>query len=168
MTTRQLAPRTLPRGARVLLLDDDDLLRRSLSRMLRRYGHSVTDLGSPIAVLKLLTEEDFDVIISDVLMPEMSGLDLLAELKRRHSGVPVILLSGYSPITHGEEAAALGAFSYLKKPIAPELLHAQVEEAAARRAVGRAHRGPRCLRRGSVAPEDDAPRRPSNALPGSP
>ena len=89
-------PRSLDvmRGGRVALVDDDPTILTSLSRSLRRAGHEVVTSESPVDVLRRVVDEEFDVLISDIRMPEMDGLDLLTSVRKSRPNMPVILVSG--------------------------------------------------------------------------
>ena len=111
--------------ARVLVVDDNADMREYLLRLLRGAGHRVTATGDGASALEAVREQAPDLVVSDVMMPGMSGLDLVAELRRdpRMAGVPVLMLSARA----GEEAAIegleAGADDYLVKPFtAAELL----------------------------------------------
>jgi DNA-binding NtrC family response regulator len=126
---------------RVLLVDDEPDLRRLLRRSLVRAGFDVVEAGHGRAALELARESRFDVVITDVRMPSMGGLELLERLMLEEPELPVVLMSGSDELDSRQSAVDVGAFDYLPKPI--ELLHIQAValEAVARRrelhAVGR-------------------------------
>ena len=117
-------------GKRVLVVDDEDLARQLLKTYLERKGnHSVFEAHNTAAALKLLYDNCFDMVISDVNMPGLSGIDLLKEIKRQQLGVPVILITGAAEIDSAVECIKIGAFGYLTKPIDFKRLNECIEEA---------------------------------------
>jgi len=102
--------------ARILLVDDDDLFRKSLAETLRRGGFEVDPVSSPGATLDRLRKASYDLLISDVKMPEMSGVDLLRQVKESHPSIPVLMITAYAEVSDAVEAMKLGARDYLIKP----------------------------------------------------
>src|SRR5689334_20127130 len=112
----------------VLLVDDEGQLLHALSRLLANAGYVVDCAPDGEAATALLASSRFDVVISDVQMPKMNGLDLLRAVRQHDLDVPVILMTGAPAVESAVEAIEHGAFRYLVKPI-----HAgQLEEAVAR------------------------------------
>lgn len=114
--------------SRVLLVDDDPLVARGYERTLRSSGYAVevTDDG-PAAVLRF-KQHGFDVIITDVKMPGMSGLDLLRAIREHDLDVPVIIMTGSPDVQSATQAIEHGAFRYLLKPVDP----AELDDVVAR------------------------------------
>jgi DNA-binding NtrC family response regulator len=110
-------------GGRVLLVDDERMLRRVIRRGLVRAGFEVVEAENGVAALELLARERFDLVVSDVHMPLMDGVELLEALSTAQSAVPVVLISGSLEVQGKEEARRLGAFDFLKKPFALSELH---------------------------------------------
>ncbi|MDX1710783.1 MAG: response regulator [Rhodovibrionaceae bacterium] len=82
--------------ARILLAEDDPSVREFVQRALALKGHAVTSVGDGEAALAALTEGGFDLVLSDVVMPGMDGMDLSRTVVDRHPGLPVLLMTGYS------------------------------------------------------------------------
>jgi DNA-binding NtrC family response regulator len=101
---------------RVLLVDDERALRRILQRGLARVGFEVIEAGNGRTALELLRQQHFDVVISDVQMPVMNGLELLEAVSMEHAAVPVVLMSGSLHVSGKDSALRLGAFDFLRKP----------------------------------------------------
>lgn len=117
--------------ARILLIDDDDDVRALLRRVLAAHGHTVIEARNGVEGLKLFPSAQADLLITDIVMPEKSGLEVLAELRDSHSPFKAIAISGGS--LHGDEdglqrAKALGAAKVLAKPFSREVLMAAVNE----------------------------------------
>ncbi|MEM6927615.1 MAG: response regulator, partial [Myxococcota bacterium] len=112
--------------ATILVVDDNDAVRDTLTRLLRFRGHTVTAADRASTALRLADEQPFDLVLTDVVMPEMSGPELARELQRRHGDLPVLFMSGYL----AEEQVP--ADQLITKPIDVETLHAHVDAALAR------------------------------------
>jgi two-component system, NtrC family, nitrogen regulation response regulator NtrX len=119
----------LPRKAHLLLVDDDPNTLASLSRAFRLAGHEATVCDSAARALELLRTEAFDVILSDVVMPGKSGLELLEDLKRAGVKTPIVLISGQANIEMAVRATKLGALDFLEKPLSTDKLLVTVENA---------------------------------------
>ena len=101
----------------ILVADDDKTCRDSIQRVLEREGYTVNVAGDVDGALKALSAAPFDLVVCDYRMPGKTGIDLLRELRRRHSAVPVLMISAYAD-AHTEAAAReLGALELLRKPI---------------------------------------------------
>jgi DNA-binding NtrC family response regulator len=101
---------------RILLVDDQRSLRRSLALMLQNAGYDTADAASGQDALAQLARAPFDLVITDLRMEGMSGIDLLREVKQTQPGLPVILITAYGSIETAVDAMRLGAFDYLAKP----------------------------------------------------
>lgn len=115
--------------ARVLLVDDDDLLLRALSRLLTKPGFQVVPCADAKMALMHLAQGDVDVVLTDLMMPGWSGIDLLREVRRHNLDIPVIMLTGSPDLASAISAVELGAFAYLTKPIDATTLFTTVERA---------------------------------------
>ncbi len=119
----------MPRKAHLLLVDDDPNTLASLSRAFRLAGHEATVCDNAARAVELLRTESFDVILSDVVMPGKSGLELLEDLKRAGVKTPIVLISGQANIEMAVKATKLGALDFLEKPLSTEKLLVTVENA---------------------------------------
>lgn len=104
-------------GQRVLVVEDTELLRRMYRDRLAQDGYEVADAADGIAALELLRDNTFDVILLDLIMPRMGGIQVLEAVKRdpRTQGIPVIVLTNLGEEETIERAVALGAVDYLIK-----------------------------------------------------
>src|SRR5262245_14601255 len=110
--------------ANVLVVDDEPNILGVLRDALTNFGYRVTCASSAAEALTSAKSELFDAAIADVRMPEMSGLDLLREIKRHDESIEVIVMTGYPTIASAVEALKEGAYDYLSKPlILDELRH---------------------------------------------
>ena len=112
----------MSRKAHLLLVDDNPNTLASLSRAFRMEGHEVTVSDSAARALDLLRTETFDLILSDVVMPGKSGLELLEDLKAAGVKTPVVLVSGQANIEMAVRATKLGALDFLEKPASTDKL----------------------------------------------
>ena len=119
----------MPRKAHLLLVDDDPNTLASLSRAFRLAGHEATVCDNAARAVELLKTESFDVILSDVVMPGKSGLELLEELKNNGVKTPIVLISGQANIEMAVRATKLGALDFLEKPLSTDKLLLTVENA---------------------------------------
>ncbi len=121
------------RPGRVLLVDDQPKLLRLFERSLTKAGHEVVTAENGKLAIELVLAQDFDVVISDVRMPDMGGVELLRALHERDPDLPVLLVSGSPDLQTALKAVEYGAFEYLTKPVPFDKLQASVERAVERR-----------------------------------
>jgi DNA-binding NtrC family response regulator len=119
----------LPGKAHLLIIDDDPNTLASLSRAFRLAGHDATVCDNATRALELLTNDSFDLILSDVVMPGKSGLELLEDLKKAGVKTPIVLISGQANIEMAVRATKLGALDFLEKPLSTDKLLLTVENA---------------------------------------
>lgn len=113
--------------ASLLIVDDDANTLASVSRAFRLAGYEATVCDSAVRALELAKAERFDVIFSDVVMPERDGLSLLADLKSAGVSSPVVMVSGQANVEMAVRATKLGAVDFLEKPLSSEKLIVTVE-----------------------------------------
>lgn len=104
---------------RILVVDDDEMTLRALVALLelRLYRVSVVAVSSAQEALSRLADSSFDLIISDLAMPGMTGLDLLSHLHALHPQIPVVLLSGHVSGRMAPDPAQANVFAFLQKPV---------------------------------------------------
>jgi len=143
---------TLAKGAshraRLLLVDDDPELRRSLARQLRQQGYYVDVAASGHEAVDYVDQTSYDVVVSDVRMPTMDGIELLQVIRQHDLRVPVVLLTGAPALDIAMQALEFGAFHYLAKDAGMPELERVVDRAASWRR--------------SRAPSDGSELRPSH------
>ena len=113
----------------ILVVDDDDSVRRVIEFTLQEDGYRVVTAVDGLGGLERLQAERIDVVITDVRMPEMDGVDFLARIKSMTPDLPVVLLTAHATINSAVEAMKLGAFDYLTKPFARDQLKTTVAKA---------------------------------------
>jgi DNA-binding NtrC family response regulator len=104
------------RKTRVLVVDDEELYRRSLERILARAGHEVLTARDAGSAMQLVTSEPLDLVLCDVRMPGLSGLELIRQVRDAQPDVPCIVVTGYGSPETSVEALRAGAYWYLEKP----------------------------------------------------
>jgi CheY-like chemotaxis protein len=109
-------------GERVLLVDDDDAVRRVAARILREAGYTADEAAAPSAAIARASD-GVDLLVTDVILPEMSGRELAARMREMRPDLPVLFVSGHAPGPAEEDPALLA------KPFTPEVLLARVREA---------------------------------------
>ena len=116
--------------SKILVVDDEQVVRELTVEILRRSGYKPHGVPSARQALELLDHEPFDLVVSDVVMPEMTGVEFLYELRERLPGLPVVLMTGGSKDPErATKAIELGACELLYKPFSHAELNAAVEAA---------------------------------------
>jgi len=113
----------------LLIVDDDASFRRVLQFKLQQRGYQATAADGGRAALRLLAENSYELLLSDVRMPDMDGLELLAQVKSLHPALKVILITAHANIPQAVQAVKLGAFDYLTKPFDDEELFLAIDRA---------------------------------------
>ena len=135
------SPGERPEPGRILVVDDEPTALKNLRRILEKEGHKVATYANPVRALERLSAEPFDVVISDLRMPHLSGLELLDSIKRQNPGVEVIIVTGFASLEGAVEATKKGAYHFLAKPFTPEELRSKLDEALFQKQMrGRARR----------------------------
>ena len=110
--------------AKILVVDDERSILVLLKEALGQWGYLVTTAASAAEALGILKSELFDALITDIRMPDMSGLELLREVKKQDESIEVVMMTGYPTIASAVQALKEGAYAYLSKPlILDELRH---------------------------------------------
>ena len=125
--------RTWTEPPRVLAVDDEAVVCESIRRVLTEEGYSVATTQSPREGLDLVRKETFDLVLLDIKMPEMDGIDFLREVRAVSPETEVIMVTGYATIQTAVEAIKLGATDYLQKPVSPDQLIVAVARALERK-----------------------------------
>ncbi|MBD7560070.1 two-component system response regulator GlrR [Klebsiella pneumoniae] len=124
---------TTRKPARLLLVDDDPGLLKLLGMRLVSEGYSVVTAESGPEALRVLGREKVDLVISDLRMDEMDGLQLFSEIQKGHPGMPVIILTAHGSIPDAVAATQQGVFSFLTKPVDKDALYKAIDEALEQR-----------------------------------
>ncbi|HBX7204118.1 TPA: two-component system response regulator GlrR [Klebsiella pneumoniae] len=124
---------TIRKPARLLLVDDDPGLLKLLGMRLVSEGYSVVTAESGPEALRVLGREKVDLVISDLRMDDMDGLQLFSEIQKGHPGMPVIILTAHGSIPDAVAATQQGVFSFLTKPVDKDALYKAIDEALEQR-----------------------------------
>jgi two-component system, NtrC family, nitrogen regulation response regulator NtrX len=100
----------------ILIIDDEKAIRKTLSEILSYEGYKIDEAGDGEEGLKKLKEKDFDVVLCDIKMPKLDGLEFLEKSKEINADVPIIMISGHGTIETAVEAVKKGAYDYISKP----------------------------------------------------
>jgi DNA-binding NtrC family response regulator len=114
--------------SKILIVDDELIMRESLAGWLERDGHDVKKTASGEEALTVLKDSRFDILLVDMKMEGMSGLDVLKEVKQSDPEVSVIMITAYGSISTAIEAMKMGAYDYLLKPFEPDELGMLIEK----------------------------------------
>ena len=107
---------------RILVVDDEEVVCRSYERVLGNAGFAVEKAHDGAGALDHIAHHDYDVMLADLRMPGMDGMQLVRQLRQTHPDLPVVLITGYPSQDTLQEAARLGVTDYLTKPVAPDVL----------------------------------------------
>src|SRR5882724_13222626 len=113
----------------ILVVDDEPELLRGVCRGLKLQGYSVTEARNGEEAVQHLSRRAFDVVVSDIVMPGMGGIQLLKEIRQHDLHVPVVLMTGAPAVSTAVQALEYGAFHYLTKPVANDALDQIVQKA---------------------------------------
>jgi len=124
----------------VLIVDDEESMRHLLSVILRDHGYEARAVSNGEDALKELQARDYDLVLSDVRMPRMGGLELLREIQRLHPDLTVIVMSAYGTHDTAIEAMKAGAYDYISKPFKPDEVVLVLKKAEERERLARENR----------------------------
>jgi len=112
---------------KILIIDDDEKLLVRLQRYLEKFEYNVDVVANPIKGLEMVSELLPDLIILDVMLPEIDGFETLRKLRKKHEKIPVIMLTARGDVTERIVGLELGADDYLPKPFEPRELVARIQ-----------------------------------------
>ncbi len=130
--SKALSLENAPQG-QILVVDDDKSMRDACHQILARQGFQVEEAASARQGLILLERRSFDVVLLDLVMPDLDGLDALKKIKSLDANCEVIIITGYGSISTAVEAMKAGAFHFLSKPFAPDDLRTVITRALEKR-----------------------------------
>lgn len=114
---------------KILIIDDEDIVLKSCMRILRNDNYSIDTAYSGEEGLSKIDQEKYDLVITDLMMPGMSGMDVLRNVKERKLDLTVVIFTGYATAETAREALKMGAFDYIPKPFTPEEFRDVVQNA---------------------------------------
>ncbi len=114
----------------IVVVDDEPIVRKRLKPALEKSGYEVEVYDDGAGLLKRLEEKTFDIVVTDVRMEEVDGIQVLEEVLARSDRTKVIIITGYATVEVAREALAKGAFDFIAKPFKPNDLRMIIERAA--------------------------------------
>ena len=115
---------------KVLLLDDEPIVGKRLKPALTKIGCDVEIFEEPKAALKRIDEKEFDIVVTDIRMEEVNGIQVLEHVSNKSSHTKVIIITGYAMMSLAREAMKKGAFDFIAKPFKPDELRNIIARAA--------------------------------------
>jgi DNA-binding NtrC family response regulator len=118
------------RKPQVLVLDDEPIVGKRLKSILTKMGCEVESFDNPEEACRRIYEREFDIVISDIIMGGMNGIQVLECVRERSTRTKVIMITGYARMAMARSAAEKGAFDFIAKPFQPKDLRSVVRRAA--------------------------------------
>ena len=116
---------------KIMVIDDEPIVGKRLKPALEKTGYNVEAFTSGAEALKAFEDRDFDIVVTDVRMDEVDGIDVLTHIVQKSPRTKVIIITGYATIEMAREALAKGAFDFIAKPFKPNDLREVIEKASA-------------------------------------
>jgi DNA-binding NtrC family response regulator len=129
-------------NSHILIVDDEPNVRLTYRAALETEGLEVREASNGRTALREMNEREFDLVILDMRMPEVGGLELLERMRAERIQTPVVIITAYGDIPHAVRAMKLGAIDFLEKPLTPEALRSIVREILSRHAKPLPHLAP--------------------------
>jgi len=113
----------------LLIVDDDPYILESISSLLTEFGYTVHTCQNALDAVKMVEEINFDLVLTDIKMPQISGIEVLARIRSRNQQLPVILMTAFAELDVAVDAIKKGAFDFITKPYNPDYLLHSIEKA---------------------------------------
>ena len=120
----------MARNLQIMLVDDEPIVGKRLKPALAKYGMEVEVFEDAGLALKRLNEKEFDIVVTDVRMEDIDGIQVLETVLARSERTKVIIITGYATVEVAREALVKGAFDFIAKPFKPGDLRAAIDKAA--------------------------------------
>ncbi len=120
---------------KILAIDDEEIVRKSCERILRPAGYDIDTSADGMSALRMIGAKKYDLVLTDLKMPNMDGLEVMAAIKKSLPSAKVIIVTGYSTLDNAVKATLTGAYNYIEKPFSPESLLSVVREALKEKVV---------------------------------
>lgn len=114
----------------ILILDDETIVGERLKASLEKDGHSLETFISSVEAMKILKEKIFDIVITDIRMDEISGIEILEYVRKKSLRTKVIMITGYATLEVARESLTKGAFDFIAKPFKIKEIKNAIEKAA--------------------------------------
>lgn len=112
----------MEKKGKILVLDDDPVVTLSCKRILGAEGYNITTVDRGEDAIKRISNEEFDLLISDIRLPDVNGITVLKESKIIQPKLDVVIITGYPTLDDAKESVRLGAFEYIEKPFTPDFM----------------------------------------------
>ncbi|MGQ3685745.1 MAG: sigma-54-dependent transcriptional regulator [Candidatus Loosdrechtia sp.] len=116
-------------GSRILIVDDEKLMRISLESQLKKEGYNVKSVDSALNGLKMVKSEEYDVVVTDLRLSEMNGIEFLKEIKKYNQDIIVVIMTAYGTVESAVSAIKEGAYDYIAKPFSTDELIIKLQRA---------------------------------------
>ncbi|MBI4848197.1 MAG: response regulator [Nitrospirae bacterium] len=117
---------------KLIIVEDEETLCESLKRVLTREGYAVDAVNSAEDAFTMLEEKEYDLIITDIILPGLNGIKLIKRIKEKNPEQTVVVMTAYASLETAEEALRAGAFDYIVKPVMHEEIKQIVKNALTR------------------------------------
>ncbi|HHT9123599.1 MAG TPA: response regulator, partial [Candidatus Wunengus sp. YC63] len=107
-------------SSKVLIVDDEKLMRISLESQLKKEGYNVKSVDNAIDGLKMVKSEEYDIVVTDLRLSGMSGMDFLKEIKKHNQEIIVVIMTAYGTLESAVSAIKEGAYDYIAKPFSTD------------------------------------------------
>ena len=114
----------------ILVLDDEPIVGKRLKPALEKSGYEIEIFQDPEEAIKRINEKEFDIVVTDIRMEDIDGIQILEHVSIKSSRTKVIIITGYATVEMAREALAKGAFDFIAKPFKPNDLRAVIARAA--------------------------------------
>ena len=121
------------RKPRLLIVDDDKMLNHNMTWLLKRKGYEVLGVEDGESAVRVVGEQEFDIVILDQKMPGMDGIETLKEMKKKRPDLEVIILTGASSVESAVKGFEFGAYDYTGKPMQMDVLEEKIQKALERK-----------------------------------
>ena len=115
---------------KIMVIDDEPIVGKRLKPALEKNGYEVEAYTTSREALERIEQEDFDIVVTDIRMDEIDGMEVMTKVMERSSRTKVIIITGYATIEMANEAMGKGAFEFIAKPFKPNELREVIERAA--------------------------------------
>ena len=115
--------------SRILIVDDESIVCERLKAFLESDGHRVETLVDPVEAMRRLETEDFDIVISDIRMGEIDGIQLMEKVFQKSNRTEVIMITGYATLELARESLTKGAFDFIAKPFKMKEIRGTIKRA---------------------------------------
>ncbi len=122
----------MERRLNILVVDDEQIVLDSVKKLLRKDNYEVLTVLDALSAVEMIKENGVDIILTDLMMPEMDGLELMQAVRENYPNLPIIMITGYATINTALQAMQLGAFDYVAKPFSKAEIKGVVKRAAER------------------------------------